>query len=304
MATVSSADKNSSQRSDDALARGYLAASKANVPEALSYFSKAASYAEKDRDWQALIDAGNAFSALGKPKKALGPFERAYHVAYTEKDWRGLVALGYSYASLPDNLSGKKKAVAALKSAFKVSRSKKDWRGLYESARAFLSIGEKAWVKKVLSSSRKTVISSGSRLAPSSFAQLAAKIDDKRLRDMYSGIANKPLSSAESSPPPKGWSAYGESVAGPGKIDIDAQIAMRKSVDKEIARTMSQITKVREKEKQRFDYYIAYRDYYSYPYYNNYYDTWHTLNPAQINDWSGHHFSRYRLINGYYVYER
>lgn len=241
------------EKMEGSLANGYLAASKNDIDAAFDYFTKSLSFANKAKSWKGFIDAGYAFSALGKPKKALRPFKNAYNIAASERDWRGLVAVSYAYASLPKNMKCKKDASSALNLALKIANRKKDWLGLEEIAKAFNKFGKKDRAEKIPA-------------------------------------------------PPPGWKPYGESVAGPPKISSDAQIEMRKSIDKDIDAKRRALAEAKIKQKSDYTYYITYKRYYDYPYYYNYYGYWHALNNYQIYRWANYCLSRYRLVNGVYVY--
>ncbi len=254
MLTMPVSAKNANlEKMEDSLAKGYLAASKKDIDAAFDYFTKSLSFANKAKSWKGFVDAGCAFSALGKPKEALRPFKNAYNIAASKRDWRGLVAVSYAYASLPENMKSKKNALSALNLALKIANRKKDWLGLQEIAKAFGKFGKKGMVKKIPT-------------------------------------------------PPPGWKPYGESVAGPSKIASDAQIAMRKSIDKDIAAKRRSLAKTKIKQKASYDYYLTYKRYYDYPYYYTNYGYWHVLNNYQIYRWANYYLSRYRLVNGVYVY--
>ena len=261
------------EKMEDALARGYLAASKNDIDEAFDNFTKSIYFAKKAKSWKGLADAGNAFSALGEPKKALSPFKLAYKIASSQKDWRGLVAISYSYASLPVNLNTQKHAFSALNLARKIASSKNDWRGLSEIRKASLRLSEIA--KK-----------SGSLALYNKYVKIAEDLSDFKTKDATT--------------PPPGWNPYGESIAGPKKISPEAQIAMRKSADKDIQEDLKYQEKI--KEKENYDYYVIYRQYYNFPYYHTYYGYWHPLSHSQVYTWAHRYLSRYRLINGIYIY--
>ncbi len=241
------------EKMENNLAKGYLAASNNDIDAAFDYFTKSLSFANKAKNWKGFVDAGCAFSALGKPGKALGPFKNAYNIAASQRDWRGLVAVSYAYTSLPENMKPKKNALSALNTALKIANRKKDWYGLQEIAKAFRKFGEKDRAK------------------------------------------NTPT-------PPPGWKPYAESVAGPPKISSDAQIAMRKSIDLDIAAKRRGLAEAKIKEKKSYNYYITYRRYYDYPYRYTYYGYGHVLSNYQIYSWANYYLSRYRLVNGVYVY--
>ncbi len=293
------------QKMEDALARGYLAAGRNDTRSALDHFSKSAAYAAKAKNWKGLVDTGNAFSALGKPRRSVSPLDKARRIALSRRDWRGLVAASYSYASLPESLAVKNKAVSALKAAFKIARDKKDWRGLLEATEALHKIEKKEMLEKYLAAAKKTVLSSGSGAAAAAFAELARKTGNMELYGEYSLMAkNFGYIRKGHTPPPPGWEPYGESVAGPGKISVEAQKTMRASADKEISSKMEYLaaTKANDKEREKYKYYVMYRNYYDFPYYRGFYGSWHTLTPDQICGWADHHLSDYQLVDGVYVY--
>ena len=287
---------------EDTLAKGYLAASKGATADALVFFDEAGKLANKLKNWRGLIDSGNAFSALGDTKKALFLFDKAHKSASARKDWRGFVAVSYAYLSLPEEMKTKKKALSALNVSYKLSYSRKDWRGLFETAKAMLKTGEKNRTREILISSEKIVISSGSKNAANSFAVVAKQMGDKALYEKYMTLASEVDTKAVSVTPPPGWKAYGESVAGPKKIDPSAQEAMRHSADKEIEASKNTY-ETRKKDNEFSEYYVVYRDYYAYPFQHNYYNEWHTLSGTQVERWANYRLSRYKNVRGTYIYE-
>ncbi len=291
------------QKMEDALGRGYLAASKNDIDTAFNYFTKSLGFAKKARSWKGFIDAGNAFSALGEPKKSLAPLKNAYNIAVSQKDWRGLIAVSYSYAGLPENLGVNKKALSALNRAFKIASSRGDWRGLLEIARAFYGFGSKDKARDVLISAGKIVETSQLSSVATTLAQIARETDNMDLCDKYTKMA-KDFGDFEKkyAAPPPGWEPFGESVAGPEKISIAAQIAMRQSADADMISKRKYLAEMKKKEKDTFHYYFAYRKYYDLPYYYNYYGYWRPLNGDQICGWANYYLSSYRLLNGVYVY--
>ena len=77
---------------------------------------------------------------------------------------------------------------------------------------------------------------------------------------------------------------------------------MRKSQDLDIAAKRKSLTETKIKKKKSYNYYITYKRYYDYPYYYTYYGYGHVLSNYQIYSWANYYLSRYRLVNGVYVY--
>ncbi|MDP3790007.1 MAG: hypothetical protein Q8R48_06350, partial [Candidatus Omnitrophota bacterium] len=104
---------------------------------------------------------------------------------------------------------------------------------------------------------------------------------------------------------PSDFKPYGETVASPKKIDTGAQIAERESADEEISSKMDYFAKMAEINKKEKDYYVAYDDYYDYPYYQRFYTNYGNatyLPPDWLCEWSNFHMRHYSLINGTYVF--
>ena len=90
-------------------------------------------------------------------------------------------------------------------------------------------------------------------------------------------------------------------------MPIDTQIAMRQSADEDVISKRRFISEMKEKEKDDFGYYIAYKRYYDYPYqYSGYFDAAYVYGNAlpsnQLVNWASFYLSRYQLRDGAYVY--
>ena len=297
-------------RMNDSLAKGYLAVSKYDIDGALNYFTLALKYANDAKNWKGLLDAGNAFSALGKPKESVNPFKNAYNIALSQRDWRGLVALAYSCASLPEKLRTKKISYSSLKTANKIASQTKDWRGVIEIAKAYNKLGKKEKAKEILDKIKKNIENLNLVSAYNMLSQAYRETGSNNEYAEWREAARK-LSVQEAQyyaaprPMPPGVvppSPYGESVAGPPKISPEAQKAIRESADKDAAAKKAYIDKIKSKDAENNKYYMVYRTYYTFPYYYSYYSQWYALNQNQLSNWANFYLSRYKLEDETYVY--
>ncbi len=300
-----------SDKMENELGRGYLAASKNDIDGALGNFTKSLEYAKKCSSWKGFVDAGNAFSALGRPEDAAGPFNEARALASSQKDWRGLVSVAYGYMVLPEKLGPKKNASSSLAKALPLTLAAKDWRGLIEIAKIYSNIGEKQAAKKALTSAKELVKGTSSEMAALTLGETAKELGfpdiNKECVDMAKkfGGSGKPTA-----PPPPGWTPYGESIAGPDKVSVETQKAMLASADSDIKSKREYLAAIEKKDKKDQQYYTAFRNYYDYPGYSRFYGTgfglgfgfWRPLTPVQVSGWANQCLGNYRYQDDAYVY--
>ena len=292
---------------ENALANGYLEASKNNISAALGYFTESVALAEKARSWKGLVDAGNAFIVLGNPKEAMRTFKKAFDMANALKDWRGLVAVSYSYIDLPEKMDGKKYAVFALSAASDIAAKDKDWRGLIETGEAFLDFGEKDKTEKCLNDAKDIVKELESSRAAESLGKAAKEMGFMNIYDECAAMSSsfeKAQREYAATPPPY-WRAEGESVAGPKEVDVETQKAMRASADNDIRAKQEYLAKMEKKEEEKSKYYGIFSRYYDYPYYHSYYVGYGyrpDLTNTEISGWASHHLSHYRRDKDVYIY--
>jgi hypothetical protein len=251
---------------NDALGKGYELASKNNARDALYQFKTAATYASKAKSWRGLIDAANAFSALGQPKDGLHYLNEATAIARLEKDWRGLVASGYAYAALPEKLKASHNADSCFTQACEIALKNDDWRGISEGAKGLEKIGN---------------ISAANQ---------------------YRASADKLKNDIQTATPPPGWQPAAPSIAGTKKVSMEAQLANRRAADGDIERKNQWLLEQQKKENARQQYSYKYVTYYGYPYYYTFYSRWSTLSNVQTSVWATYYLARYRYNSGVYVY--
>jgi hypothetical protein len=290
------AGEDSETKMHNALAKGYLAASKNDKPSAIDWFKKAGEFARKARSWQGCIDSAYGLLALEQNKeKVVYLFDQALAFAKRNKDWRGCVATGYGYSSLSIILNKKKDAAQAFKQAAIFSKKDGDWRGLLESGKGFFALGETSQAIDYYNAAFKIAKELES-------AEGLNKLADSYRKSASLQNAKECMRLAESlTPPPPGWEPAGETVAGPPKISPEIQRASRESADKEIAEKTKWLIEQKKAEVKRKERAKVYINYY-YPYVN--YTYWQrSYGPWTVN-WALYRLRNYRFRNGiwYRVY--
>ena len=287
---------------EDTLARGYLAANKNDIKGAFDHFTKAMALADEAGSWRGFVDAGNAFSALGDPKKALQAYKSANTIALSQDDWRGLVTVSYCYASLPTDMNITNQSISALEKALRIAATREDWHGMLETSKAFNSLIKPAKVKEILVISKDIVLKSKMVSAATSFAQVARKTNNMAIYEEYVQMARdfaefeKKYSAASGE-----WNPYAKDL--PEKESITT--AHEGSLDGQITANKDLLARVKEKEKNDSKYYDEYKGYYSFPYFYIYYGHWQPLGSYDaIYTWSNYYLARYKLADGVYIYAR
>jgi len=284
----------------DSLGRGYFEASQDNRIQSKKHFRKAFDLASKLRDWSAMIDAAGGLLALGEREDATNCFDRVAKMNKRIKDWRASVSLAYNYLSFPKNLVDKDKAAQSFEDAKKYASDKKDWRGLVETAKGFYESGSKECALECLELAKGIGTEYKNYEAMAEIAYYYKKFGEPDKSQEAVKLSNGYKSQSETlATYPADFKPYGETVAAPKKIDTEAQIAERETTDKAISSKMDYLAKMAEINKKEKDYYVAYDDYYDYPYYHRFYSNYDSvtyLPPDWLGEWAGYHLRHYKTL--------
>ncbi len=290
----------------DSLGRGYLEASQGNRIQSKKYFRKAFDLGRKTRDWSVMIDAAGGLLALGEREDAVECFDKVAKMNTKTKDWRASIALAYNHLSFPKDFVDKGKIEQSLADAEKYASEKKDWRGLVEGAKAFYESGSKDCAlecldiaKNIGSEGRNYEVMAEIAYYYKKFGEPQKSQEAVKLCGEYRADTEKPLAY------PENFKPYGETVASPKKIGADIQTAERESADAEIASKMDYLAKREALSRQEKEYYLAYNDYYGYPYYQRFYANYGSavyLPPDWLGEWANYHLRCYNLVDGNYVF--
>lgn len=312
------------EKMEDALGRGFKAATEKKMDEAKEWFRKGMQYAQEANSWQGLLDSGYGLSTLGLPEEAKTAFDSASQIVLNERDWHGAVALGYAYASLPKNLGITEIAINMWTKAKEWANENIDWCGLVEAGRGFMSISKNEPAEECFDNAKKIVKEMPTDNAIKALVQAYRKLgrEDKALEC----TAFQSQIRAESTIP-AGWTPQaGETIRAPKTVSPEVQMAQRESADRDIERKQqweSEDAQRRYEEKLQKQQlaYEAYRDYltyYSYPYYGSYsgfianYDDYYmyawTPQPIwvlrtydEIYNWASWNLGFYTCVDGVYI---
>jgi len=290
----------------DSMGRGYFEASQNNRIQSKKHFRKAFDLASKLRDWSGMMDAAGGLLALGERGDADEDFDKIAKMNTKMKDWRASVALAYHYLSFPKNLVDKDKAAQSFEDAKKYASDKKDWRGLVETAKGFYESGSKERALLCLELAKGIGAEYKNYEAMAEIAYYYKKFGEPDKSQEAAKLSNEYKSQSEiAAAYPADFKPYGETVAAPKKIDTEAQIAERETTNEEISSKMDYLAKMAEINKKEKDYYVAYDDYYDYPYYHRFYSNYDNvtyLPPDWLCEWSNFHMRHYNLIDGSYMF--
>lgn len=312
------------EKMEDALGRGYKAATEKKVDEAKEWFRKGMRYAKEANSWQGLLDSGYGLSTLGLPEEAKPAFDNASQIVQNERDWHGAVALGYAYASLPKQTGTTESAVNMWTRAKEWANENSDWCGLIEAGRGLMSISKNTEAEECFDIAKKIVKEAPTDNAIKALVQAYRKLgkEDKALEC----TAFQSQIRAESTIP-TGWTPQaGETIRTPKTVSPEVQMAQRESADKDIERKQQWESedaqrRYEEKLQKQEQAYSAYRDYlmyYSYPYYGSYsgvignYDDYYmyawTQQPIwaprtydEIYNWASWNLGLYTCVDGVYI---
>lgn len=311
------------EKMDDALGRGYKAATEKKMDEAKEWFRKGLQYAKEANSWQGLLDSGYGLSTLGLPEEAKTAFFSAEQIILNERIWHGAVALGYAYASLPKEMGTIEPAINMWTKAKEWAKENNDWCGLIEAGRGFMSISKNNKAEECFDLARNIVKEVPTENAIKALVQAYRKLgkEDKALECAAYEVQVKPET------PPPGWiPTVGESIREPKTVSPEIQQAQRGSADRDIERKQQWESEEAQREyeeklqKQELAY-SAYRDYltyYSYPYYGTYsgfignYDDYYmyawTTQPIwaprtydEIYNWASWNLGGYTCSGGIYI---
>ncbi|MBU4377047.1 MAG: hypothetical protein KKD29_06200 [Candidatus Omnitrophica bacterium] len=290
----------------NALGNGYSTAMEGSRIPAKKYFRKAFDLAKKLRDWSVMIDAAGGLLALGDREDALKYFDEVAKLNKNLKDWRASIALGYNYLAFPKGLIDESRAMANAELAKKYASDKKDCRGLIESAKLFDRLKMKESSLECLETAKTIGMESKNDEAMIEIASYYKKSGDVKNSQSAIKLAEQYKSETQKVKPyPPDFKPYGETVAEPRKVPVEAQIAERESTDSEISAKLDYLAKMEEAKRKEKEYYIAYDDYYDYPYYYRYYSIYDNITylpPDWLGDWARFNLRRYRFLDGNYMF--
>jgi tetratricopeptide (TPR) repeat protein len=298
----------------DAQARGFVAVTKDNIKAAGDWFVKAAAMAAESNDWQGTVAAGSSLSTIGEHDQAADNFKIAGEIAKKITDWEPSLAVGYAYASLPKVSNTIKEAGKLMLEAGKKAEEKKDWKGLIEVSRGLAAINEKVDAGQTLEKA-ETIINK--LKDPEAFSMLARTLKDygeaeKAKQYEQLAIANTPDEEIEKikakpkkkvrkkgPPPPEGWSAYGDSLAKPKKIDPKSSAILQNQARQILSQAEEQALMDSYRESYRKS--NKYRTYYFYSPNDYSYRIWGRHQSFDLDNWAHKQLGNFRVRNGIHI---
>ena len=319
---------NVTDKMHDALGRGYDFASKKEAEKASGSFAKAGKLAIQAKDWNGCLQAGFGLANATKFKEAAPLFREAASIASKKKDWRGLVAAGYGLASLPKDEGEINEAKKSFQSAIAIAMEEKNSRGIIEGGKGLAATGDKAAAERAFDETLKMVKEAksvdGSRTLMGCYKSIGNKDKASICKDLVREFRRyrAELSKKVEIPPP-GWTAAGETVAGPKEYSAAIQAARRSSADADIANKAAWILQNERLEAEqriaaeKYNYLYLYPHQYDWvdagwgsnwwgsagyhggPYFYGYYGTW---GPDYYAGWGSYYSRNYAYSNGYWNY--
>ena len=299
----------------DAQAKGLVAVTKDNIKAAGDWFVKAAAMAAESNDWQGTVAAGSSLSTIGEHEEAADNFKIAGDIAKKITDWEPSLAVGYAYASLPKVSNKIKEAGKLMLEAGKKAEKKEDWKGLIEVSRGLAAINEKVQASQTLA---KAEIIVNKLKDPQAFAMLAKTMKDYGLAEKAAqyeqlAIANtseeeiekikeetesKPKKKVRKKgpPPPEGWSAYGDSLAKPKKIDPNSRAMLQNRAGQMLSQAEEQALMDNYRESYRKN--NKYRSYYFYSANDYPYRVWDRQHSFNTNAWAHKQLNNFQVRDG------
>ena len=291
----------------NAFGHGFKAAEENRNDEAIKFFTEAGNFAKQASIIHGMIDAGNALRNLNQTDQAASFFNAGLDLALQAKDWHQLISLGYAFASLPITTRNTNSAVKSFTEAGKIALNQNDWIGLTESANGLINMNlnkkAEALLDQGLDFVKQAYSLNGCRVIADLYKKLGLLEKVAACKDVEAELNQykDDFQGREKIAPPKGWSPVGESVAGPPKLDIETQKAIRASADEDIRQKHEYMLQQEKFEEERRREASRWYNYYYYPYGYSYgsYDAWTT---DTLVSWGGYYSSYYSYSNGYYSY--
>ena len=287
-------------------ATALLSLTNENLASAEKSFNSAGKIAISIKSWPGCVESGYGLLACNKPEDGIKFFEKANSFSSEKNDWRGCLSAGVVLVNLPPGLGAYNKGISFLMNARTVSEKTEDWRGLIETAKIAVKVKDVELASACLKSSRRIAeneeSSSGLRESARLFKQIGMKGEAK---ECYELAKNFKDDSKQIVPPPPGWKAAGETVAGPKEISPETQKALRASADMQIKENLAyekQQEKLKvEKQKisaERYRYANTYTPYYSYPFPSS--RRWSPFGYTYISNWASTRLGFYYQSGGSY----
>lgn len=307
LSTIYTQERTPEEKMHNAFGHGFQLAKENSTDEAKEYFLEAGQIAKEIQSWPGLIDAGNALRNLGFFDEAIVYFQQALSIASTSNKWHHLVGTAYAFSTI-ESIS--EKSASIFKSAAELAYQQTDWVGICEAANGLIQIQKNQDAEKILDLALEIVENNYSIQGAQALSKLYQKIGNHSKFQLCRDLETEFYSYADLGEyqerkivtPPKGWSPVGDSVAGPPKLDIETQKAIRASADEDIRQKHEYMLQQEKIEAEKINQANSWLGYYYYPYgysYGNYNITWSS---NLISSWGSYYSSYYSYSDGYYSY--
>jgi hypothetical protein len=302
------AELTTEEQMDDAQARGYEAAAGDETEEAVSWFKKAAEYADRIASWEGLMDASLALSSIGDADASKAILDQANALSTKFKDWRTSLAMGHAYASLPDEAEADDEAEAAIDEAKSLAEDLKSWRAMVEVGSAYLNLKldeAKTYATDAYDSALKIAAEAEDAEGLETLAMSFDKIGDEtkaaEAREMIQQLPEEKRSKKRERPaPPPGWSATGKSLAEPREISEESKAILADRAARKHAAATAMALKKGDVDDQTYYIYEYDRYWASHPDLFRH-RRWDLDAPFDVGAWAHHYLGGYHLVNGVYV---
>ncbi len=289
---------------DNSMGQAYAYLSDKDVSKAKEMFVKAGELATNDDNWRSLIEASQGLIVCGDFTQAKNFLDIASDLLDQNYDSQAQLALAYGIMGLPPDRREALHASIPISRAYSIASKSEDWYVLTEVAKLSFALDDDS---KALDALSYAVTIAKRRKDAQACLKLSTIYEKynypdnaytcRQLAESY-----KEEQKADVPPPPPGWSAAGESVAGPPEIDPEVGKAIRASADQQISDKREWMLEQKRIEAEQHSTYQTYSYFYTYPYdypYDGYYI--YEYDDRDLRGWCDYRLSRYHYVDGVYI---
>ncbi|MCH7505079.1 hypothetical protein IID04_05565 [PVC group bacterium] len=231
-----------------------------DMKSARKAFLKAAKDAKSKKDWRNLLDAGYSLLSLGEVSLAKDTFTDCQSIVSEHSEWQSSLALGFAFMSVRDS----KRAERYFLESKNKSLKNEDVYGLIESAKALFSISVEPQASEALEKAQILSQNTKNIDALEEICQLLHQNKDilpydecrRKITQLREEISNLPK-------PPRGWEAWGETIASPPPIPLETQKASREIADRILSEKYRWIADMKRESLRKKEQAVKYASYYT-----------------------------------------
>lgn len=289
---------------DNALGQAYSYLSEKQTDKAKEQFTVAGNLAQEAKAWEPLVEAAQGLIVCKDFQTARELLRSAYDFLEDTNDYQAHLALAYGMLGIPPEQRHSLFPVMSVKKAYNLALNTEDWYALTESAKLFFILDENKTALDALAAAGVIVKNRKDPQGALRIAEMYKKNHYPDFAQEYKQLAQeyKEEQKPEPPPPPPGWSAAGDTVAGPPPVDVEAGRAIRAGADQQIADKRAYMLEKERIDAQQRQTYYNYHYLYSYPFdypYSGYYI--YDYDDDDLFDWCDDRLSHYHYVDGYYI---